>query len=384
MLDEQAVAQGRQGSQADILAGTPYRVLERIGAGGMGAVWEAEHRELGKRVVVKVLLPELAQDQRFVDRLLREARVMAQVASPYLVAVTDLGRTAAGVTYLVMERLQGHTLGRELKNRGALPVAEAVRWTKQLLLGLAAAHRAGIVHRDVKLDNIFLCDATDQEPRRLKLLDFGIAKVVDSGMDRVAQQLTAEGAVLGSPRWISPEQAMGKPVDARADVYAAGLVLYSLVVGRTPFAHLDAAAALGAAVTERPTLPSRCAPQRIPPALEDAILMAIEKDPDQRFQSADAFATALDAVLSDMTQPLPPGFEVAPFAGERRDSTAPTIQRKPEPFVRALPNAEGEEATAPLAAQRGRSIATFLGLSVASTMLVSALLVVLMRALGRW
>lgn len=392
-------------TEADPLEGTPYRMVEKIGQGGMGIVLEAEHRALGKRVVVKLLHPELAREKAHVERLRREARVLARVASPYLVAVSDLGQTADGATYLVMEHLHGRTLGRELKARGALPVLEAIRWTRQVLLGLAAAHRTGIIHRDVKLENIFLCDATEHEPRRLKLLDFGIAKVLKGGIDSSGgHQPTVEGTVLGSPRWLAPEQAMGEAVDARADVYSAGLVLYSLVVGRGPYAHLDAIAAMGAALTEQPRPPSQCAPQPIPPALDDAIMMAIEKAPGLRFQSAEAFAAALDSIaraLGEATQPLPAGFAVpgrvandqtsACDGEEHRESTAPTVQRPVPPAAVSSPGpspwadqAALPDATAVQAARGPRGVAVFVGVMLASATVLTVLLVLAMRALGRW
>lgn len=404
--------------EPQLLAGTPYRVIAKIGAGGMGTVVEAEHEALGKRVVVKLLLPQFARDARVVDRLKREARVLARLASPYLVAVSDLGQTADGSTYLVMERLHGRTLRQELKLRGALPVAEALKWTRQILLGLGAAHRAGIVHRDVKLDNIFVCDATEHEPRRIKLLDFGIAKVLNSaaaGLDSAGHQPTAEGTLMGSPRWLAPEQAMGKPVDARTDIYAVGLVLYSLVVGRGAFAHLrDPMDAITATILEQPQPPSQCAPQYIAPALESAIMMALEKAPERRFQSAEAFAAALESVVAaeppSRTQPLPANLTVHRLTAdndqgrsagdEHCPSTAPTLVRtQPLPAeapgarapAPAVPPNVGSEPTitsgqhvAPHSEPRARSLALFLALTAATAALLIALGVTLLRVLGVW
>ncbi|APR75133.1 Serine/threonine-protein kinase pkn3 [Minicystis rosea] len=371
------------------LAGTAYRIVGKIGEGGMGTVLEAEHEALGKRVVVKLLLPQHARDPGLVERLRREARVLARVTSPHLVAVTDLGRTADGSTYLVMERLHGHTLRRELVLRGALPVADAITWTKQILMGLTAAHRAGIVHRDIKLDNIFLCDGTDQEPRRIKLLDFGIAKVLKgSGLDSGARHPTAEGALMGSPRWLAPEQAMGKAVDTRTDIYAAGLVLYSLVVGRSPFAHLrDPMDAISATLLEEPTMPSLCATQHIPPALDDAIMMAIEKSPERRFQSAEAFIAALDAVAAPLplerTQPLP----VRRVVAEPRVDTVHPLPGTAQPSaVGALESASSEvmpiQGAVPQGESHSRSLTLFLALTAASAGVFLVVSMVLMRALG--
>jgi serine/threonine-protein kinase len=269
---------------------------------------------------------------------------------------------------------------------------------------LAAAHRAGIIHRDVKLENIFLCDATEHEPRRIKLLDFGIAKVLKGGIDSSGgHQPTVEGTVIGSPRWLAPEQASGEPVDARTDVYSAGLVLYSLVVGRGPYAHLDAIAAMGAALTEQPRPPSQSAPQHIPPALDDAIMMAIEKAPTLRFQSAGAFAAALDSIagaLGDVTQPLPAGFVVPRRGadhqgqqendGEPRESTAPTVQRPVPPAASSSPGATpwaepaATDTTLTRPAHRQRGVALFLVVMLATATLLMAVLVLAMRASGRW
>lgn len=359
---------------SNVLEGTPYRAIKRIGAGGMGTVLEAEHRALGKRVVVKLLHPELAREPRLVERLKREARVLARAASPYLVAVTDLGQTASGATYLAMERLYGNTLGYELRTRGAVPVADAIRWVRQMLFGLGAAHRVGTVHRDVKLDNVFLCDATEHEPRRIKLLDFGIAKVLDEGMHS-GHQPTAEGTLLGSPRWLAPEQALGLPVDARADIYSAGLVLYSLLVGHGPFAHhRDPMAAIEAAITERPEPPSKLAAQHVPAALDEIVMMAIEKDPDLRFRSAEAFAHALESVEASLVGPATASNDVIPTADDHCESTAPTL----------LQGARANDAREANGARRPPSLAAFLGLTAASAVLVTTAVLAVARVLGRW
>jgi serine/threonine-protein kinase len=295
----------------DWLGSSPYRIVRELGRGGMGAVFEAEHLELQKRVVVKVLHPQYAKEPRIVERLQREARSLARLASPYVVAVSDMGRTADGATYLVMECLVGRTLRQELQALGVLPVQQAIVWTQQVLAGLSAAHRIGIVHRDIKLDNLFLCDATEDEPRRIKLLDFGIAKVLEHPGKRpepMGNQPTQEGTILGSPRWLAPEQARGKTVDARADIYAVGVLLYTLIVGRGPFAHLlDAFELIQAHISETPVAPSLSARQYIPPELDDAILMALSKQPEDRFQTAQAFSQALSSIaqrLGEVTQPL--------------------------------------------------------------------------------
>jgi eukaryotic-like serine/threonine-protein kinase len=371
----------------DLLAGTPFVVLSRIGAGGMGALYEARHKALGKRVVVKLLHPQYASQPQVVERLKREARVLAQMASPHIVTVSDLGETAHGATFIAMERLYGHTLGQELRERGALPILEAIHWTREVLAGLAAAHRAGVVHRDVKLDNVFLCDATDDEPRRVKLLDFGIAKVLNdatAGMDLSRHQPTAEGTVIGSPRWLAPEQARGQPVDARTDVYAAGLLAYTLVAGRGPFAHVrDAIEAIEASLITHPAPPSRYAPQDVPPDLDSAILTAIEKAPGDRFQSAEAFSTALESIahsLADATQPLAHAFvwrraPAAPApapADEMATGLLPTLVRRPA----------GVSDLAVPEPTKGVTLGVFVALTAASTLAFLAVLTLIVHYAG--
>jgi serine/threonine-protein kinase len=260
-----------------------------------------------------------------------------------------------------------------LQARGALPVHEAIGWTRQVLAGLGAAHRIGIVHRDIKLDNLFLCDATEEEPRRLKLLDFGIAKVIDHPGKRPeasGYQPTEEGTILGSPRWLAPEQARGKTVDARADIYAVGVLLYTLVVGRGPFAHiLDPFETIQAHISEVPLPPSQSARQYIPAELDDAILMALAKLPEDRFQTAQAFSEALLFIaqrLVELTQPLPltePRPSPLPVAPSR-ESAAPTLVHRPT------------------AEPTKRRVTTFLALVAASTIVFFVLLAGAARLLG--
>jgi len=288
------------GAPADPLDGTPYRVIARLGAGGMGEVVEAEHRALRKRVVVKLIHEVLSRDPRFADRLRVEAQALAALSSPHVVAVSDLGRTPEGRAYLVMERLHGCTLREELDLRGPLPVGEAVVVARQVLSGLSAAHRLGIVHRDVKLENVFLCAADERGQRVVKVLDFGIAKVLrpEAAVSPLAppQYPTEEGTLVGSPRTVAPEQIRCQRVDARTDVYAVGLLIYALLVGRGPFAQNDMLALLNAHLLEEPAPPSLLARQGIPAELDRAILRALAKRPEHRFQSAAEFAAALEGI----------------------------------------------------------------------------------------
>jgi eukaryotic-like serine/threonine-protein kinase len=287
----------------DPLHGTPYRALGPLGFGGMSEVLEAEHQGLRKRVVVKLLREELASDVRFVDRLRIEAQALAAISHPNIVSVTDLGQTVKGRPFIVMERLYGRTLRQELTARGAIAPAEAIEIVRQVLDGLGAAHRLGIVHRDVKLDNIIVCEPVGQAARVVKVLDFSIAKVLAAHTVVAAPECpTEEGMLVGTPRFVAPEQVKFQKVDARTDIYAAGLTLYTLVAGRGPFEHIDdALRLLNAHVSQRPAPPSHYAPRPLPPELDEAILRALAKSPEQRFQSAELFALALARISSCLT-----------------------------------------------------------------------------------
>jgi serine/threonine-protein kinase len=287
-----------------------------LGRGGHGEVFEAEHLALSKRVVVKLLHRKLLGRPDLSERLRLEGQALAHLRHPNLVSVTDFQITGEGRPFLVMERLHGRTLRDELTERGELPVREAVDLVRQALAGLAVVHEAGLVHRDIKPDNLFLCDAeTPGSERVLKLLDFGVAKVVGAQEGRVGplpKVRTDQDMTLGTPRWFSPEQASFREVDARADLYSLGLVLYALLAGRNPFDHYSGMADLVLAHTrEAPTPLSRAARQPIPTSLEAAVLTALSKKPDDRFSSAVAFSQALVHALRPAprwasTEPLAP------------------------------------------------------------------------------
>lgn len=200
-------------------------MLGLLGAGGMGTVYEVEHTELGKRFVLKALWSDLSRREDLVARLRNEQRALGRLEHPSIVNVTDAGVTTTNVPYFVMERLEGETLGARIKRTGYLPIGEAIEVAAAVLDGLAAAHEIGVVHRDVKPQNIFL--AHGKYP---KILDFGVAKVTDTG-----SAITARGVAVGTPRYMSPEQASGEKLDGRSDIYAVGLLLYEMMIGRGPF-----------------------------------------------------------------------------------------------------------------------------------------------------
>jgi serine/threonine-protein kinase len=285
-----------------MLEGTRYRVLQRLGEGGMGEVFEVEHVETGSIRVLKLMRAELSERTDLVDRMRVEAQALAALNHENIVKVTDFGRAHSGAPFLVMERLNGCTLAQELKRSGSFSVSTALTYTRQALAGLAAAHELGIVHRDVKPDNLFV-HYPRQGGRIVKLLDFGIAKVLDGARGAPEPPLlpTTEGSVIGTPRYLSPEQAAGRGIDARTDIYAAGLVLYALLTGRGPFDDARRESRIAAAhISRQPDPPSRFASERIPMALDAVVLKALTKDPDHRYQTAREFADALAAIAEQL------------------------------------------------------------------------------------
>jgi len=265
----------------DVLDGR-YRLDALLGEGGMGAVWRAEHLRIHRQVAVKVLHPEISHSPLEVERFRREAQIAVRLSSPYVVEVLDFGQTRTGALYLVMELLQGESLRDRIRREGRLVPEEVGRLLRQLMRGLDAAHRAGIVHRDLKPENLWL--VPDEGRLRLKILDFGIAKVAGplAGTER-----TQAGLVMGTPQYLSPEQAVGADVDHRADLYSAGIIAYLMLTGRHPFPTSDARSLLRAHAFDAVPLPSRELPELVAhPALLRFVARACEKERNLRAQSA--------------------------------------------------------------------------------------------------
>jgi serine/threonine-protein kinase len=289
----------------DPLEGTRYRTVGLLGSGGMGQVYLVEHTGLGKRFVAKVLHERLASDPQLLERIRIEAQALGQLRHPHIVSVSTFGKTVDGRPYIIMEYLQGRTLREELVARGRLPVLEAVTYAGELLSALSAAHAIGVVHRDIKPDNLFLSEAPSS-PRALKVLDFGVARVTSHSPVRALNPdlATESGVVIGTPRWQSPEGAMGRPVDARGDVYAAALVLYVMLAGRGPFDHFESdSMVLSAHAVEDALPPSKHSVAPLPAELDAAVLRALSKDPETRFQSAAEFGAVLERVVQLLMAP---------------------------------------------------------------------------------
>ena len=315
-------------SSDDPLAGEPYRAIRLLGAGGMGEVFLAEHRRFATPCVVKIQHARLGRDPTVADRIRLEAESLARLNHANIVSILGSGQTLDERPYIVMEYLRGQTMADEFAARGKLPPLEALSYICQLLRGLAAAHAIGIVHRDIKPDNLFLCDGP-RGNRLLKVLDFGVVSVTPEARAMGPNPLsvpTATGTVVGALRYVSPEGALARRVDHRADLYSAALVLYFAIAGRGPFDHIQSALLLlSAHAAEEPDPPSHFAKGHIPPELDRAILRALRKAPGQRFQTADEFREELEKIMgqlrgsadSSAIRPLPEGARGPDSSGSR-------------------------------------------------------------------
>jgi serine/threonine protein kinase len=295
----EAIAQRMAPSDPAQLAGTPYRLGRKIGEGESGVVFEAEHVELGRRVAVKVLGIEHANAQDSLERFRTEARSVARLSHPNLVQLHDLGKSLDGRVYLAMDLCEGETLDARLRS-GAVGWREAAGIATEAACALEAAHAAGLVHRDIKPQNLMLArSATDGcAPPVLKLLDFGLATALTEGQGRrfSAKERALHGfAVFGTPEYMAPEQVAGEAVDGRADIYALGCVLYEMLTGERAFDGSSSVVVMGKQLRETPLPPRVRAPSRkIPAAVEAVAVRAMAKDRDARFPSASAMRAALE------------------------------------------------------------------------------------------
>ncbi|HZO13833.1 MAG TPA: protein kinase [Polyangiaceae bacterium] len=291
-----------------VIAGK-YRLIQRISGGGMGSVWLAEHGQLDAPVAVKFMHGSLLDVQGARARFEREAKAAAQIRSPYVVHVYDHGIDGeTGTPFIVMEYLEGQDLGTRLKRGQRLELREAVRICDQVCKGLYRAHKLGIVHRDLKPGNIFLSEADDQ---MVKLLDFGIAK--ETGNKRVVRgETTTTGQVLGSPHYMSPEQARGRQLDGRSDLWSLAVIMYRAITGKRPFDGDDMGDLIVRICTD-PVPPASHVNITLGPAVDAFFDRAFSREPSARFQTAKAFAAEFKAAVlgipvpldADASQPIP-------------------------------------------------------------------------------
>jgi serine/threonine-protein kinase len=306
--------------------GGQYRVDERMGAGGMGTVYRGTQLSVDRQVAVKVIAPGVEQHAKHVQRFRREAEALAKLRHPNTVHLLDFGVTDNGRLFIVMELLSGIDLEHLLAKQGSMPLPEALRILRQIAQSLSEAHAFGIIHRDLKPSNVFLCEVEGGDSF-VKVMDFGVAGFQQEEDDRSA--LTAQGTVLGTAAYMSPEQAQGYGVDPRADLYSLGVVLFEMLTGRPPFQANSAVSLLIAHVSEEPPkladvfpdLPDREPAQE----LLDALLA---KDPTKRIASASDLISRIDALLVELGEatlrPTGPG-AVNPRKPRRRAAAWPYV-----------------------------------------------------------
>jgi serine/threonine-protein kinase len=278
-----------------------YRVISKLGEGGMGVVYLAEHVFIEKRVALKVLSEDFARKADLVARFMQEAKAASKIGHENIVDITDFGETASGSVFFAMEFLDGKDLAGHIKTDGAMPFSRAKQIMNQICRALGAAHSKGIIHRDMKPENVYL---VTREGRAdfVKVLDFGIAKM--SALDEGGSRLTRTGMIFGTPEYMSPEQAKGDKPDHRVDIYAAGCILYEMLTGDVPFHAETFMGVLTKHMFEPPEPPSQRNPNAaIPADVEAACMKALAKDRDQRFQTMKEMALALEqCVGGDVSQ----------------------------------------------------------------------------------
>jgi serine/threonine-protein kinase len=292
-----------------------YRIVRKLGSGGMANVYLAEDEELGRRVAIKILNDRHANDEQFVERFRREAKHAAGLSHPNIVSIYDRGE-AEGTYYIAMEYLEGRSLKELIQSRGPAPVSIAIEYVRQILSALRVSHRTGVIHRDIKPHNVLV----DGEGR-LKVTDFGIARAGPS-------QMTEAGSIVGTAQYLSPEQAQGAPVSESSDLYSVGIVLYELLTGEVPFSGESPVEIAMKHLSRVPAPPSSLRPE-IPHDLDLVVMRALAKDPEERYQGADE----MDADLARVAR----GLHVSPETEETataiiaRPITAPTIAGPPRP-----------------------------------------------------
>jgi serine/threonine protein kinase len=301
-----------------------YQILDRIGEGGMGTVYSAVHPIIGKKVAIKVLAARLAKNKNAISRFVLEARAVNDIQHPGLVDIFSFGRLTDGRHYYVMEFLEGRNLGDVLSERVCLPMAEAIPIFLEVGRALVAVHAKGIVHRDLKPENILLLSSVLPGGQRVKLVDFGLAKLVEGVPAHLSAggPRTAAGVNVGTPHYMSPEQCRGQKVDARSDLYALGVLLYESLTGRMPFDGPTPVDIWQAHVEKVPRAPIDLAPTAVSPALNAIILRLLAKKAEHRIQTAADFCAALENLGSD-GQPKHPAASASPMDSARHGTSLP-------------------------------------------------------------
>jgi serine/threonine-protein kinase len=319
----------RAGLLTGVLFEGKYQVGPLLGEGGMGQVYRATHLLMRKDVALKVLRPAMSVHPEIVERFRREAESAARLSHPHIISVLDFGRAVDGTFFLVMEFIVGSSLTAALRD-GPLPWRRVCRLGMQMLGALGEAHRAGVVHRDLKPDNIMLqVNAAGEE--NLKIVDFGIAKLVEGG----GPQLTAAGLVFGTPSYLSPEQAQGRPVTHHADLYAMGVILFQMLTGRLPFKAASTMELLSLHIQEPPPRVRHLNPD-VPAILDELVFRALGKTPEQRPADALEMQETLGAALAAMPEPRNDLAPDAPTTGRLPPPPPPASRGLPKPAKVAL------------------------------------------------
>jgi serine/threonine protein kinase len=339
-----------------------YRLIKKLGEGGMGAVYLAEHVTIKKRCAIKVLNPEYAHKADLVERFLQEARAASMIAHENVVEITDFGAAPNGSVFFVMEMLVGEDLADTIKREAPMPWSRVAPMALQICRALGAAHAKGVIHRDMKPENCFRIERSGN-PDFIKVLDFGIAKVTSEDPNETAGRLTSTGMIFGTPTYMSPEQAQGQRVDHRSDIYALGVILYELLTGKVPFSADNFMGILTKHMFDQPVAPSEVAPQAgISPEVEALVLKALQKDRGFRFQSMQELAQAIldvgtgaepvTVVPETRARPISEG---RPTAFLSRNVTGPGLHASQEVTLHEPPRA---------APRRGLMTALLVGLAV--------------------
>jgi tRNA A-37 threonylcarbamoyl transferase component Bud32 len=339
-----------------------YRILRKLGEGGMGSVYLAEHVVIEKKFALKVLAPELARRADLVARFLQEARSASRIGHENVIDISDFGQSPDGLVYIAMEFLDGKDLGEIVRKDGAMSWKDARDIVLQICRALRAAHDKGIVHRDMKPENIFLIQREGQ-PHFVKILDFGIAKVM--GLDPNGPRLTRTGMIFGTPEYMAPEQAEGKDTDHRADIYAVGCIMYHLITGQTPFVAESFMTMLTKHLMEDPVPPSVRRPDLvITPEMDALVLKALEKDREKRWQSMAELVEAVSVCPGPPADAVPkaPSGQTVEMGGAHAAAALRVLRAKDQETARISRRAvdsalaSSGEMAAEIGARKGRKI----------------------------
>ncbi len=365
-----------------------FELLEEIGVGGMGSVYRAVQRSVGRYVAVKMLLPEHASNASGLARFVREANVIARLTHPNIVQLIDFGRDRQGNLLLVMELLEGEALRTLLRREGRLPADRAVVIAAQCLQALRTAHAAGVIHRDLKPENVFVHRTDDGD--HVKVLDFGVAKITEADVGDVNANHTAQGSMVGTLRYMAPEQVAGEAPDQRIDVYAMGVVLYEMLSGGLPYDGRDRFVLLRQIIAEAPVPLLARAPD-VPGPLAEVVMRAIAKQPSERFANVEEFRRALLPMLGqDMARWMVSGESSGRFGGSGSGvvpaGAVTTTGRLSNPSA-STPIAHSEElrlamreathsspGTPPASSRKGLWLAVLLAATVALALSVAVLM----------